>query len=60
MKFAGELKNKVEAAKTREEVQTVLAEAGIELTDEELDLVAGGDSRQRETRHLIGEPTAMV
>lgn len=42
MKLTGELKDKVEAAETMEEKKNLILEAGIELTDEELDGVAGG------------------
>ena len=42
MKLTGELKEKVEKAETREEAKKVIEEAGMELTDEELDQVAGG------------------
>ena len=42
MKLVGELKEKVEKATTKEEAKEVIEEAGMELTDEELDTVAGG------------------
>jgi len=42
MKFTDELQKKVDAAETLEEKKTVLTEAGIELTDEELDNISGG------------------
>jgi len=42
MKLTGKLKDKVEAVETREEKKAIIAEAGIELTDEELEGVAGG------------------
>ena len=42
MKLTGELKEKVEKATTKEEAKEVIEEAGMELTDEELDTVAGG------------------
>ena len=42
MKLTGELKEKVEKTETREEAKKVIEEAGISLTDEELDQVAGG------------------
>ena len=44
MKLTGELKDKVELAETVEAKKAILAEAGMELTDEELDGVAGGQS----------------
>lgn len=42
MKLTGLLKSKVEEAQTKEEKKKIIAEAGMELTDEELDGVAGG------------------
>ena len=42
MKLVGELKNKVEKAENQEEAKKIIKEAGMELTDEELDQVAGG------------------
>ena len=50
MKLTGELKEKVEKAETKEEAKKIIKEAGEEagmsLSDEELDQVAGG--------HLLG------
>ena len=45
MKLIGELKEKVEKTETREEAKKVIEEAGMELTDEEMDQVAGGAPR---------------
>ncbi len=42
MKLTGELKAKVESAAGMEEKKAILAEAGMELNDEELAAVAGG------------------
>ena len=42
MKLVGELKNKVEKTETKEEAKKIIEEAGMELTEEELDQVAGG------------------
>ena len=42
MELTGKLKEQVEKAETREEAKKVIEEAGISLTDEELDQVAGG------------------
>ena len=42
MKLTGELKEKVEKAENKEEAKKIIEEAGMELTDEELDQVAGG------------------
>ncbi len=45
MKLVGELKDKVEKAENQEEAKKIIKEAGIELTDDELDQVAGGFHR---------------
>ena len=42
MKLTGELKDKVEKAENQEEAKKIIKEAGIELTDEEMNQVAGG------------------
>lgn len=42
MKLTGELKKKVENTKSKEEAKELIAQAGMELTDEELNQVAGG------------------
>ena len=42
MKLTGVLKDKVDKAETMEEKKNIIAEAGMELTDEELEGVAGG------------------
>ena len=42
MKLTGELKEKVDKAETKEEAKKILAEVGLELTDAEMDQVAGG------------------
>ena len=42
MKLVGELKEKVEKTETKEEAKKVIEEAGMELTEEEMDQVAGG------------------
>ncbi len=42
MKPVGDLKEKVEKAESKDEAKKVIEEAGIELTDEEIDSVAGG------------------
>ena len=42
IKRSKELKKQVEQAKTKEEALKIIEQAGIELTDEELDQVAGG------------------
>jgi len=42
MKLTDELKSKIDAAETLEEKKAIIAEAGIELTDDELEGAAGG------------------
>lgn len=42
MKLTGELKKQVEETRDRQEVKKVIEQAGIRLTDEELDQVDGG------------------
>ncbi len=43
MKLIGNLKKEVTTAGTREEARSIIKKAGILLTDEELDKVAGGE-----------------
>ena len=45
MKLVGELKEKVEKTENLKEAKKVIEEAGMELTDEEMDQVAGGAPR---------------
>ena len=42
MKLVGELKDKVEKAETKGEAKEIIKDAGMELTDEEMNQVAGG------------------
>ena len=42
MKLIGELKEKVEKSEDQEEVKKIIKDAGMELTDEEMNSVAGG------------------
>lgn len=42
MKLTGELKAKVSKADTKEEKKDIIAQAGMELTDGELEMVTGG------------------
>ena len=42
MKLVGNLKKQVEETKNKEEAKEVIEKAGMELTDDELDQVAGG------------------
>ena len=45
MKLTGILKDKVDKAETMEAKKDIIAEAGMELTDDELEGVAGGYAR---------------
>ena len=42
MKLIGKLKEKVEKTETKEEANKLIEEAGMMLTEEELEMVAGG------------------
>ena len=42
MKLIGKLKGDVEKAENKEEAKKIIEKAGMELTDEEMDQVAGG------------------
>ena len=44
MKLVGDLKDRVEKAANQEEAKKIIEEAGMELTDGEMDQVAGGRS----------------
>ena len=44
MKLIGDLKKKVDEANTKEEAKELIANAGMELTEEEMDAVSGGRS----------------
>ncbi len=47
MKLTGKLKEEVEKAETKEEKKSLIKDAGMELTDEELEQVAGGKNTRR-------------
>ena len=42
MKLTGDLKDKVEKAENQEEAKELIKDAGMELTEEELDQITGG------------------
>lgn len=42
MKLTGDLKNQVEKAESKDEKKSLIENAGMELTDDELNMVAGG------------------
>ena len=55
MKLVGELKKQVEETKNKEEAKELIENAGMQLTDEELDHVAGGSDLTGEAGNpLIG------
>ena len=56
MKLTGELKKQVEKADSMDEKKRLIEEAGMELTDEEMDIVSGGstDLRLNSKNHQYG------
>ena len=54
MELSKELKEKVEKAESREEAKKILKEAGVELSDAELDQVSGGMSEGTGWRRAAG------
>ena len=42
MELIGDLKKQVEQASSKEEARSLIEEAGMQLTDDELEMVAGG------------------
>ena len=42
MKLTGKLKENVEKAENKEQAKDLIADAGMELTDDEMDMVSGG------------------
>lgn len=42
MELIGNLKDKVEKAQSKEEAQSIIENAGMRLTEDEMDMVAGG------------------
>ncbi len=42
MELSGDLKKQVEQAETKEEMKKLIENAGMKLTDDELNMVAGG------------------
>ena len=66
MKLTGKLKEKVEKAETKERAKELIANAGMELTDDEMDQVSGGGGTsdvikdmgypRKETEQIMKEP----
>ena len=52
MKLVGELKKEVEKIETKEGKKEAIKKAGMELSDEELDHVAGGGFHLPDPNHL--------
>ena len=52
MKLVGELKNKVEKTENINEAKELIKNAGMELSDEEMDQVAGGTNWAPEAKGL--------
>ncbi len=55
MKLIGKLADDVEKAESAAEAKEVIRQAGMELTDEELEAVSGGVARPRKSPELGGE-----
>ena len=55
MKLIGELKKQVESTNTKEEAKDVIANAGIELTDDELDNVVGGSTSPNAIKDALNQ-----
>ena len=53
MELIGKLKEKVDQAETREEKKKLLEAAGVALTDDELDKVAGGGPGDSQAVNII-------
>ena len=51
MKLIGNLKDQVEKANSKEEAKGIIEKAGMELTEEEVEMVAGGISIHPGARH---------
>ena len=52
MKLTGDLKKQVEQAASMEEARSLIEQAGMELTDDELETVAGGSNMIRTGEYL--------
>jgi len=55
MKLTGELKEKVEEVDSLEKKKSLIAEAGMELTDDELEGIAGGIRRDEKLAQPNGK-----
>jgi len=57
MKLTGNLKKQVEKAETKDEKKSLIENAGMLLSDEELDQVAGGQRERRSHKRRVQDPT---
>ena len=57
MENTKEMKEKLEKAESKEEIRTISENAGINLSDEELDQVAGGQRERRSHQRKVQDPT---
>ena len=58
MKLTGNLKKQVEKAETKDEKKSLIENAGMLLSDDELDQVAGGKGREVRKEINRGHPTS--
>lgn len=56
MKLKGWLKDKVDKADTMEEKKKIIADAGMELDDDELSMVTGGDNLMTYDNTIYKDP----
>lgn len=57
MKLKGELAEKAKSAENKEELKKIMEEAGMELSDDELDQVSGGSDKWYEWDGPVTAPT---
>ncbi len=55
MKLTGKLKEKVSKAETKEQAKEIIAHAGMELTDDEMNMVSGGEFTPTHHKDLNGD-----
>ena len=51
MQLTGKLKEKVSKAETKEQAKELIANAGMELTDDEMNMVSGGEAEFRPNQY---------
>ena len=57
MENTKEMKEKLEKAESKEEIRTISENAGINLSDEELDQVSGGARERRSHQRKVQDPS---